>query len=164
MEEWFPLFEALPAWQLAYIEALRAANWPPPTTAEDSGVLFTTERIVAVYLDAMFNGEIAGVLRADYDGDRLWLGEDSGSHELSGLGVGPAGAGLAPADAAARTSGWFVERAAREMAILVWHDASGVVIHRDCLCVEDGRGGWVSDHKNQRQPRRRAPDRIIRAV
>jgi hypothetical protein len=159
----FPLFEAVPAWQRSYVDALRAADWPTPITAEDSGVLFAAEHVVAVFVDVMLGGDIAEVVRADYDGDRLWLGEDSGSHELSLLGVKPAGAGLAPAAAAARTFAWFVERAAREMAILVWYDASGAVLHRECLSVQDGRGGWFSDHENQARPPRRAPDRIIRS-
>jgi hypothetical protein len=82
MEGWFPLFEAVPTWQRAYIDALRVADWPPSITGEDSGVLFTAERIAAVFLDVMFDDQIAEVLRADYDGDQLWLGEDPGSHEL----------------------------------------------------------------------------------
>jgi hypothetical protein len=162
MEEWFPLLEAVPAWQRAYLDSLRGADWPALTRVEDSGVLFCAAGVVAVFLDVMFDGEIAEVLRADYDGDRLWLAENSGSHELSVLGLEPADAALTPAAAAARTFEWFVECAAREMAILVWCDASGAVVHRDCLRVEDGRGGWFSDHENQARPPRHAPDRIIR--
>lgn len=162
MDEWFPLFDDAQPWQRAYVEGLRAMDWPSPITAEDSGVLFISERVAAVFLDVMFDDAIGETLRADYDGDRLWLGEDPGSHELSLLGVEPAASGLTPAEAVARTHAGFVERAARELAILVWHDATGAVLRRECLRVADGRGGWVSDLRNDHRPLRRPPDQIIR--